>query len=97
GLRVVVLGLGAVPVLAFAGAVGAVLLVHGLAGGGRRLSTSVMSLLLAGIAVAALAQAVVSLLVYLSGERLRPIVFWQLGSLNGASWAEVGLMAVYAG
>jgi len=97
GLQVNVLGFGAVPVLAFAGAVGAALLVHGLAGGGRRHAMSVMSLLLAGIAVAALTQAVVSLLVYLSGERLRPIVFWQLGSLNGAAWPEVALMAVYTG
>ncbi|HEX6988551.1 MAG TPA: iron chelate uptake ABC transporter family permease subunit [Bacillota bacterium] len=97
GLHVDLLGFGAVPVLAFAGAVGAVVLVHGLAGGSGRLSVSVMSLLLAGVAVAALTQAVVSLLVYLSGERLRPIVFWQLGSLGGATWTEVGVMAIYAG
>ena len=87
-------GFGLVPVCAFAGAVAAVALVRRLAQVRGRLP--VTTLLLAGVAVAALLGALVSLLVYLSGERLRPLVFWLLGSLSGAGWREVAVAACAA-
>lgn len=80
------------PALAFAGAVAAVLVVSRLARVGGRLAVG--TLLLAGVAVASLLGALVSLLVFLSGERLRPLVFWLLGSLSGAGWQDVLVLAV---
>lgn len=86
------LGFGLVPVCAFAGAVAAVSVVGRLAQVNGRLP--VTTLLLAGVAVAALLGAIVSLLVYLSGDQMRPLVFWLLGSLSGASWRDVAVVAV---
>ncbi|HEY8393831.1 MAG TPA: iron chelate uptake ABC transporter family permease subunit [Thermaerobacter sp.] len=86
------LGFGLVPASAFTGAVAAVTVVRRLAQVNGRLP--VTTLLLAGVAVAALLGAVVSLLVYLSGDQLRPLVFWLLGSLSGASWRDVAVVSV---
>lgn len=92
-LRFQLLGMGSVPLFAFAFAVGAVAAVYLLARSGGRLP--VMALLLSGIAVASCLGAAVTLVVYLSGERVRPIVFWLLGGLSGASWREVAVLAPY--
>lgn len=92
-LRLDFLGLGAVPVLAFGTAVATTALVYALARVDGRVP--VAGLLLAGIAVASFMGAMVGLVVYLSGERLRPVVFWLLGSLAGASWADVLVLLPY--
>ncbi|WP_205649368.1 iron ABC transporter permease [Agromyces sp. LHK192] len=58
--------------------------------GGR---TEVVTLVLTGIAVNAVAQAGLALFVFLGDTQSREeIVFWQLGSLNGSLWAEVGVV-----
>ena len=49
------------------------------------------------MAVASLLGALVSLLVFLSGERLRPLVFWLLGSLSGAGWRDAIALTIAAG
>ncbi len=50
--------------------------------------------LLAGVAIAALANAGVGLLTFLADDaQLRSITFWTLGSLGGASWSTVTLAA----
>lgn len=55
---------------------------------------SVSGLLLTGLALNALAMAVVGLCSYLStDEQLRALTFWTLGSLAGAQWAVVGVLA----
>jgi len=52
--------------------------------------TAVATMLLAGIALAALAGAVTGLLVYVATDsELRDLTFWQLGSLAGANWQKV--------
>ncbi|GAB6876356.1 FecCD family ABC transporter permease [Thermaerobacter litoralis] len=89
------LGFGLVPACAFAGALAAVLMVARLARVGGRLAVG--TLLLAGVAVASLLGALVSLLVFLSGERLRPLVFWLLGSLSGAGWRDAIALTIAAG
>ncbi|AJT41545.1 FecCD family ABC transporter permease [Psychromicrobium lacuslunae] len=51
---------------------------------------SVLTLVLTGISVNALASAVIALLVFLADTQSREqIVFWQMGSLNGSTWAAV--------
>lgn len=83
------------PLAAFAGAVGAIVLVFRIAVGvGRTLDTRV--LLLAGVVVGAFFNAVILLLLTLSDlATLRSAVFWMMGSLSGASWSATALLAAY--
>ena len=58
--------------------------------------TSVAMFLLGGLAIAALANAGLGLLVFLADDRqLRDINFWMLGSLSGATWTKVGAIAPF--
>ena len=53
--------------------------------------TQILTLVLTGIAINAVANALIALCVFLADTASREqIVFWQLGSLNGASWVAVG-------
>ena len=84
-------GLSLVALGAFVGGFTATLLVYRLATSG--IGTSVTTMLLAGIAIAALAGALNSLLSYFSdNDMLRQISLWQMGNLSGASWLKVGIM-----
>lgn len=90
------LGLWLLPIAAFAGGLAATFLMArlGTIGGVAGVST----LLLAGVAVNALAGALTGLLVFMADDRqLRDITFWTLGSLAGARWAQVPVVAVLAG
>ena len=58
--------------------------------------TSIALFLLGGLAIAALANAGLGLLVFLADDRqLRDINFWMLGSLAGATWSKVGAIAPF--
>jgi iron complex transport system permease protein len=89
------LGSGSIAVLAFIGGLGATLLVYGVSRANGR--TEVVTLLLTGIAVNAFAGAGLAFLLFVadSGSR-EQIVFWQLGSLNGSRWFEVGIVLAVA-
>lgn len=79
-----------VSMAAFVGALATTAIVYRLAAGRSRLNVATM--LLAGIAVAALAGAVTGLLIYQSSDsELRDITFWTLGSLGGANWTQVAV------
>jgi iron complex transport system permease protein len=93
-LRFYFFGIGAVPFFAFFGAVFAMILVYNLARVGERVP--VMSLLLAGIAVGSVLQALVSLVTYFSESELQKIVFWLMGSLSGRGWDYFYLALPYA-
>ncbi len=86
---------------AFMGGSLAVLLVYRLAtapGVGAPGSTSIATMLLAGIAISALAGAGNSLLsFYADNEMLRRISLWQMGRLDGADWPRVALAATALG
>ncbi|ELZ91459.1 corrinoid ABC transporter permease [Haloferax mucosum ATCC BAA-1512] len=56
--------------------------------------TPVATLLLAGVAVQTFLGAVISFLLLQSGESLRQVVFWLMGHLSGATWDEVGMLAL---
>lgn len=78
----------ALPIAAFAGGLITTLLLYRVAT--RHGQTSVATMLLAGIAVAALAGAITGILIYMADDRqLRDVTFWNLGSLAGATWAKV--------
>ncbi|MEX6503971.1 FecCD family ABC transporter permease [Pseudomonas zhanjiangensis] len=73
---------------AFIGGLGVTALVYRL--GRRDGQTSVATMLLAGIALTALAGAAIGLFTYLADDAtLRTLTFWNLGSLNGASYARL--------
>ncbi|TBV03739.1 FecCD family ABC transporter permease [Stutzerimonas kirkiae] len=73
---------------AFAGGLGVTALVYRL--GRRDGQTHVATMLLAGIALTALAGAAIGLFTYLADDAtLRTLTFWNLGSLNGASYARL--------
>jgi iron complex transport system permease protein len=82
-------GLLALPVLAFAGAIAATLLVYGLARRGP--DAPVEDLLLAGVAVSAFFGAAVSAIQVLSGASAQRVLFWLMGGLSGAGWPQVAV------
>jgi iron complex transport system permease protein len=86
---------GAVPPAAFVGALAAVGLAYGLGVSADRLR-STSSLLLAGVAVAALCTALQTFLLQRDAEALRDVYAWLLGRLNVAGWDDVRLLLPYA-
>jgi iron complex transport system permease protein len=90
-----VLGGPGVALFAFLGGLLATLLVYAVARAGGR--TEVVTLLLTGIAVNAIAQAGIAFVLFIADTASREqIVFWQLGSLGGSRWDQVALVAVVA-
>jgi iron complex transport system permease protein len=72
---------------AFVGALGTAFLVYRLARLGP--SVQVATLLLAGIAVAAIISAAISLVMTFSGQEIRSIYFWLLGGLGARGWQSL--------
>lgn len=84
----------AVPACAFAGSALTAFLVYRIAS--HRGELPVATLLLAGIAIGAVMQALTSFVLFLSlaeYEVGRQIVFWTLGGLDGRTWDHVSLAA----
>ena len=78
------------PVAAFLGALGVTCIVRRLAANGGY--TSMATMLLAGVAVNALASAIVGISTFLATDvQLRTLTFWMLGSLGGANWKVAGI------
>ncbi|MBB3226288.1 iron complex transport system permease protein [Luteibacter sp. Sphag1AF] len=70
------------------------LLTTGIVYGIGRRRPGVANLLLAGVAINAIAMAGVGLLTFLANEnQLRDLTFWSLGSLGGADWKRLGVVA----
>jgi iron complex transport system permease protein len=81
------------PACAFAGGLAATLLVYAFSSSLNRVNVSVM--ILAGIAVNAMANGGTGFLAYIARDpQARSITFWSLGSLSGANWEAVGILAV---
>ena len=80
------------PAAAFLGALAATSTLYAVATRGGR--TSVATMLLAGVALAALASSFIGILAYVSDDRqLRDLTFWSMGSLGGANWVKVAALA----
>jgi iron complex transport system permease protein len=94
----ILLNLGALPLAAFLGALGAVGLVYllGSSGGGGG-SSSPLGLLLAGAAVSTIVGSLVSLLMILNDKSLGVIFNGLLGGLSTATWRELGYGAPMIG
>ncbi|MCG8412741.1 MAG: iron ABC transporter permease [Pseudomonadales bacterium] len=90
-----ILGLSIVGVGAVIGAILAVFLVYRLAT--NRYGTSVVTMLLSGVAIGAVASALNNLFTYFADSvMLRRISVWEMGNLEGASWERVGFMLIVA-
>lgn len=85
----------AVPVAAFLGAMAAVGLAYLLGVGADRLRSNA-SLLLAGVAIAALFTALQTFVLQRDDEAVREVYAWLLGRFNTTSWHDVRLLAPYA-
>jgi iron complex transport system permease protein len=84
----------ALPLAAFAGALAAVLAVYFVAGASGR--ASLQGLLLTGIAVSAVAGAATSVLLVATEEfRVKAVLFWLAGGLEGRGWNHVQAAAVF--
>jgi len=93
------------PPAAFAGGIGAVALTYSLgAGAGRHADETALeagrgagtaSILLAGVAVAALLTAAQTYLQQAHSQTLQSVYAWILGGLSGATWSQVGLIIPY--
>lgn len=79
------------PAFAFIGGLAATFIVYFSARAGGR--TEVVTLVLTGIAVNAVAGAGIAFLTFAGTTQQREqIVFWQLGSLNGSRWQDVAIV-----
>ena len=83
------------PIAAFGGGILATAALVAVAA--HRGELAVGTLLLAGIALAALASSLTGLIAYASDDReLRDLTLWMLGSLSGASWPKALAVAPFA-
>jgi iron complex transport system permease protein len=84
------------PLSAFLGAIVTTIIIYRLATIAGQ--TIVSTLLLAGIAINALAQAFSGFLTFFATDtQIRTLTFWKLGSLGGGSWQTVGVSFVFIG
>ena len=88
-----VLCFSAVPLCAFAGALGVTFAVYLLARRGGRVPAG--TLLLTGIAVGSLASALTSCLIVFSPRDIGPVIFWLMGSLANRNWSHVTMIVPY--
>jgi iron complex transport system permease protein len=86
------LGIYALPLAAFLGGLAITAFLYRIST--REGRTSIATMLLAGIAIAAMALAFTGLLIYLANDQqLRDLSFWMLGSLAGATWSKLWAVA----
>lgn len=85
-------GFWSLPIAAFVGATVTTTLVYAIAR--TAWGTSMGLMLLAGVAVMVLTEAITAYLSYLSNdEQLRQLTLWRLGTLGGATWPIVAVTA----
>ncbi len=88
-------GAWTVAAAAFVGGLITTILVYVLARGGGR--TEVVTLILTGVAINAFAGGLIAFFTFVASPAARDqIVFWQLGSLAGATWEAVSVVAPLA-
>jgi iron complex transport system permease protein len=94
GLPVEVLGFSVLPLVAFVGAMAAMLTTYGIARSNGQ--TPNTTLILAGVAVSSIAVSGISYLMLLDQRNTVAILTWLLGGFNDSSWREVGIFLPYA-
>ena len=92
GLGTGLFGISAVSIMAFIGAVIAVIAVYKLARMGERVPIS--NLILAGIAIGALINSIVYFLLIANIDDMQKIIFWMLGGFTTANWDKIHVLAI---
>lgn len=93
-VNVAFLGFGLIPVMAFGGALGTVILVYNLARVGGK--TPIISMLLAGFVVSALLSAIMAFLMSMSDGlslNLRSVYSFLFGHISVSGWGQVAVIA----
>ena len=85
--QVMWLGFTPVPILAFVGAMSAVLIVYRVARVGPR--TPITTLLLTGFALSSLMAAVMSFLMLSGTQTLQRVILWTMGGTTASGWAQL--------
>ena len=78
-------------IFAFAGAVGVTFIVYNIAR--IKNMVSVVTLLLAGVALSALVSSINSFILIFRTQDMAKVIFWLLGGLTSASWLQVAIVA----
>ncbi|MDC7124260.1 MAG: iron ABC transporter permease [Spirochaetales bacterium] len=86
GAGMILSSLWSITIFAFAGSIMSIVFILLITKGGR---SGFNALLLCGIAVGYIFQAVVSFLMMLNRDKTEQIVFWTMGSLGSATWTKV--------
>lgn len=86
---------GALPLVAFAGALAAAILVYAVSWQPGQ-GASPMRMVLAGVAVNAMLGAVIGFLITAFADRIPAVMFWTAGSFNGRSWPHLQLILPYS-
>lgn len=94
GFQFSLLGLGGTALAAFVGSILSVVVVFLIGSIGN--DRSALSLLLAGVALSSMINALVSLLMYMHDEKVVVILAWLMGSLTGNDWETVATTMVGA-
>lgn len=82
------------PAAAFGGSLLATVMLYRIAT--RENRTSIAVFLLGGLAIAALSNAGIGMLVFTADDRqLRDMTFWMLGSISGATWNKVAVITPF--
>lgn len=87
GIQISFLGFGIAALSALVGSMLVVVLVFGIGSIGRE--TSALSLLLAGVAISSMINAIVSLLMFWNDDKVIVILAWLMGSLADNDWGVV--------
>lgn len=95
GLQASFWSLGATTLMAMLGSVSVVMLV--LAIGSLSRTTSTISLLLAGVVISCMVNAIVSALMFLFDQKAVVILSWLMGSLASSHWATAIMVACVGG
>jgi iron complex transport system permease protein len=94
GVKLSLGGLGATVIGPMLGSIAVVLVVFVVGSLGRH--ASALTLLLAGIAISSMTNAIVSLLMFLNDQKAIVILSWLMGSLAGSDWSVVWVSSVAA-
>lgn len=92
GLSFTVLGITAISIGAFIGAIVTMYVVYNIARVGMK--SSVTTLLLSGIAVSFLLSSMVSLMIALNRDQIERIVFWTMGSLSSMKMSQLEVIYI---
>ncbi|MDZ7838948.1 MAG: iron chelate uptake ABC transporter family permease subunit [Actinomycetota bacterium] len=89
GIRLASISL--VSIFAFGGAVGVTLLVYDISR--IRGRVSVLTLLLAGVAISAMLSSINSFILMFQSQDLARVIFWLMGGLTASSWQQLTIIA----